>query len=266
VLASGEVDAAWPVNGRALLTDALAHTIVPQGTEFPVIASDGAGGAIVAWPDARSTLNGLDIYAHHVLASGAPDPAWPVNGVTVCSVIREQGSPVIVSDGAGGAFVAWVDSRAGPTVGDLDVYAQHVLATGVVDPAWPANGTAVCTAAKAQFGPQMLRIADGVIVTWTDARSGNPGDDIYAQHVQASGVVDAAWPANGRALTTAAGSQTAPHITSDGGSGAFVTWTDDRDGTNHIYAQRVSSAGVIAAGWAANGQPVGTTSCAPGTC
>src|SRR5262245_56858427 len=74
VLASGEVDAAWPVNGRALLSDALVQTIVPQGSEFPAIVSDGSGGAIVTWPDARSTSTGLDIYAPHVQPSGALDP------------------------------------------------------------------------------------------------------------------------------------------------------------------------------------------------
>ena len=132
VLASGEVDPAWPTNGRALLTDALVETIVPQGVEVPAIVSDGAGGAIVAWPDARNAFNGLDLFAHHILASGTPDGTWPVNGVTVSSAGGEQTEPVLVSDGAGGAIVAWVDGRDAATVNSLDVYAQHVLASGAV--------------------------------------------------------------------------------------------------------------------------------------
>jgi FlgD Ig-like domain len=264
VLASGEVDAAWPTNGRALLTDALARTIVPAGTEFPVIASDGAGGAIVCWQDGRSTVNGQDIYAHHVLASGMLDPAWPVNGVTVCSVAGEQGAPVIVSDRAGGAFIAWIDGRAND-VSSGDVFAAHVLATGVVDPTWPANGVAVCTAPKPQFSLDIVRDeVGGVIVTWMDARVGNPGDDIFAEHVLRTGVVDPAWPANGRALSAAPGTQATPRIISDGvltagGAGAIVTWTDLRDGNNDVYAQRVLSSGAIATGWAINGQPVSIT-------
>src|SRR5262252_9138371 len=70
VRADGVVDVAWPLNGRALLTDSLARTIVTQGVESPAIASDGAGGAIVTWPDARSSVNGEDIYALHVRANG----------------------------------------------------------------------------------------------------------------------------------------------------------------------------------------------------
>jgi hypothetical protein len=254
VLASGEVDPAWPANGRALLTDALIQTIVPQGVEFPRIVSDGAGGAIVSWPDGRSTVNGLDIYAHHVLASGVVDPAWPVNGTTVCSAIREQANPSIISDGAGGAFIAWDDNRPGTTLNDRDIFAQHVLASGLVDPAWPANGTAVVTAPKAQISPALVGDGGGgIIVTWNDLRSGNPGIDMFAQHVLASGAVDPAWPADGLALSAAPGSQVGQSVVSDGGNGAYVAWTDTRDGTNQIFAQRVLSSGAIAPGWPTNG-------------
>jgi hypothetical protein len=254
VLASGAVDAAWPVNGRALLPVPLIQTIVPQGVEFPVIVSDGAGGAIVTWPDARNAVNGLDLFAQHVLASGAVDPAWPVNGTAVVSVSRDQLSAAIVSDGAGGAFIAWSDQRAGASADDRDIYAQHLLASGQVDPAWPANGTAVCTALKAQIGPTLVRDgADGVIIAWSDLRSGNPGIDIFGEHVSGSGVVDPAWPVNGLGLCTAPGTQVAPSIVSDGGAGAFVSWNDNRDGTNQIFALRVLSSGALATGWPVNG-------------
>ena len=269
VLASGEADPSWPANGRALLPDALVQSIVPQGVEFPTLVPDGAGGAIVTWPDARSGISGLDVFAHHVLASGVVDPTWPVNGAIVCSAPGAQGAPVIISDGAGGAFIAWTDSRAG---GATDVFAQHLLASGVVDPIWPANGVAVSTAPKAQTSQAL--VADGIggiIVTWSDARSGNPGMDIYAQHVSSAGVVDPAWAVNGRPLSAAPGTQSLPRIISDGvptagGSGAIVTWTDDRDGNNHIYAQRVLASGAIASGWAIDGQVVsvsGTDEVAP---
>jgi len=257
VLASGEMDLVWPGDGRAVLTDALALSIVPQGKEFPAIVSDGAGGAIVTWPDARSILNGLDIYAQHILASGNLDRAWPANGVTVCSVTGEQIAPVIVADGAGGAVIAWVDNRAGATVNDSDVFAQRVLASGLVDARWPVNGRAVSRAPKTQFGLGIVGDnAGGIIVTWTDTRSGNPGSDVFAAHVFGSGVVDPLWPVDGAGLCTAPGSQTAASVISDGTSGAIVAWTDTRDGTNEIFAQRVLISSAIATGWPINGRLV----------
>jgi hypothetical protein len=258
VQASGQVDAAWPTDGRALMTDPLMIPSVPEGEESPEIVSDGAGGAIVTWADGRIDLNGSDIFAQHVLASGTVDGAWPSNGSVVCAAAGDQNDPVIVSDGAGGAIVIWVDGRPGATVNDRDVYAQHLLASGLVDPSWPANGTPVCTEPKAQGSLAIIGDGGGgAIVTWSDSRSGNPGVDIYAQHVLSSGVVDPLWPANGRALCTAPGTQAVPRIISDGGDGthgAIVTWHDLRDGINQIYAQRILASSAIASGWPDNGR------------
>jgi len=258
LLASGDVDASWPANGRAMLTDALAQTLVPQGKESQAIVSDGDGGAIVIWNDARNAANGLDLYGQHILPSGTADPTWPVNGATVCSVPREQLAPVVVSDLAGGAFIAWVDDRASTaTLDNRDVYAQHLMANGHLDPLWPANGTPVTTAPKAQlpFGIVGDGVG-GVLVAWTDLRSGNPGSDLYAQHVLGAGAVDPAWPVDGLGLSTAAGSQFGSSMIPDGAHGAIVAWTDTRDGTNEIFAHRVSSAGAIAPGWPVNGRLV----------
>src|SRR5262245_30906729 len=259
VLANGIVDVAWPLNGRALLTDSLGRAIIPRGLESPAIVSDGAGGAIVTWPDDRGSLTGVDVYAQHVLATGAIDPSWPEHRATLCSVIGEQSGPTILSDDAGGAFIAWTDERSGSTVNDVDVFAQHVLASGVVDPNWPANGTPVSTAPKAQTQPHLVEDFDGgFFVTFIDFQTGNPGSDIFAQHVLRSGVVDPAWPVNGRDLSPAPGSQVTPQIVADGTHGAIVAWTDTREGTNDIYAQRVLITGAIAAGWPASGRPVAT--------
>jgi hypothetical protein len=246
----------------------LAQSIVPQGQEFVAIAPDGSGGAIVTWPDARNVASGLDVFAHHVLASGAVDPTWPLNGTTVCAAPREQISPIIVPDGAGGAFIVWIDDRASVNVGDnQDVYAQHVLASGLVDPAWPVNGAPVTTAPKPQTSPAVtLDGVGGIFVAWSDLRTGNPGMDLLAQHVLGSGVVDPAWPAGGLGLSTAPGSQAGPRMIQDGANGAIVAWTDTRDGTNEIFAQRFLVSGTIAPGWPVNGRAVsvnGTDEVAP---
>src|SRR5436190_1171899 len=181
----------------------------------------------------------LTLLASLILANAAPGEshaAWPhspVTNVPVCTAAGGQQSPTIVSDGAGGAIVSWFDSRSGT---GYDIYAQHVLASGAVDGAWPADGRALCTAADDQPSPTIVSDgAGGAIVTWHDLRDGFT-TDIYAQHVLASGAVDGAWPADGRALCTAANYQAAPTIVSDGAGGAIVTWSDARSGIYDIYA------------------------------
>ena len=258
---SSELDVAWPANGRALLTDPAALANALGGQTRPVITSDGVGGAIVAWQDQRNESPGSDIFAQHVLSSGVVDPNWPANGRALCAAPGVQDNAAIVGDGAGGAIVTWMDGRAGGSVSGsgVDIFAQHVLGNGVVDPDWPANGRALTTAPLTQAFPKIASDrSGGAIVTWSDFRSNVTGVDIYAEHVSRNGVVDPAWPANGRALTTAASTQIDAVIVSDGGHGAIVAWTDARNGENHIFAQRVLVTGAIAAGWPADGLAVST--------
>jgi hypothetical protein len=226
---------------------------------YPVMVPDGAGGAIVAWQDGRGAA--FDIYAQHILASGSVDPAWPADGRLVCGATDNQQNPVIASDGAGGAIVAWLDYRNVGLTG-VDVYAHHVLASGVVDPAWPADGRALCTAASTQFSPGIIADgAGGAIVAWHDARSGTNWD-IYAQHVFGSGIVDPAWTADGTALCLAAGNQSNVSLAPDGFGGAIVAWTDFRTGNYQIFAQHVRAFGSVDPAWPVNGRILTSTTAA----
>ena len=243
VLASGVVDPGWPVDGRAL-------SVTPIYGYLRMIP-DGAGGAVVEWSDRNSSTGYFDIHAQHVLGSGVV--GWQTDGVAVSTGYVWEDPPDIVSDGLGGAIIAWVDTRNYR----WDIYAQHVLAGGALDPAWPANGRALCTAPGG--GGTGLRIASdgagGAIVAWDDYR-GSP-DQIYAQHVQASGAVDPSWPVDGRALCATFASQRAPTIVSDGAGGALIAWVDYRNVGNDVYAQHVLATGVVDPAWPADGHNLG---------
>ena len=244
LLALPGLTAAQQNQGAAVVTVAGARSA-------QVVVSDGAGGAIVAWQDYRSGAT-YDIYAQHMLASGVPDPAWPVGGRGVCTAGGEQVYPVIVADGNGGAIIAWQDFRSG----SYDVYAQHVLSSGLVDGAWPYNGQVLCSAPFDQVS--LAIVVDGTggaIVAWENIRNGS-GHDIYAQHVLPAGVVGPAWPVDGRALCTAGNNQVLPASVSDGAGGAIVTWQDVRTGASDIYARHVFANGTTDPAWPSNGLPV----------
>jgi hypothetical protein len=167
---------------------------------------------------------------------------WVQDGVALCTATGSQQSPTIISDGAGGAIVAWDDQRAGS-----DIYAQRVFASGAAQ--WMTDGVALCTATGNQTTPRIVSAgAGGAVVAWQDSRSATEWD-VYAQKVNAWGVVQ--WTANGLALCTATGDQSQPAIVSDGTGGAIVTWQDQRSGVSHILAQRVNASGTVL--WTANG-------------
>jgi hypothetical protein len=138
--------------------------------------------------------------------------------------------------------VAWQDERNGT---DKDIYAQHLLATGVVDPTWPMNGQAICVAPQDQLGTAIVSDQRaGAIVTWEDGRSGIDVD-IYAQHVLANGRADPAWAVNGQAISTAPRDQVTPGLVAAGFGGAIIGWNDLRNGNWDIYAQNVNADGTL---------------------
>lgn len=234
LMVSGGFSQAWIQNG------------IPVGCAnndqiTSAIASDGSGGSIVVWQDYRN--GNYDVYAQRVNVDGVVQ--WTVNGVAVCTSDSNQLQPRIVSDGSGGAIIAWQDFRND----NFDIYAQRVNSSGAV--LWTANGVPVSTAAFDQFNLAMIGDGlGGAILTWEDNRS-NVVDcpDIYAQRVNASGV--ALWTAEGVAICNEASAQHGPRLVSDNYGGAFITWYDRRAGDYDIYTQRIASGGAVQ--WTTNG-------------
>jgi hypothetical protein len=170
--------------------------------------------------------------------------AWsPVNGIPICTATGDQEDPQIVSDGSGGAIIAWTDYRNDTTGEDEfgDIYAQRVDSTGSF--IWTFNGVAICTASNNQSLPTLVSDElGGAIITWLDERNGST-NNVYAQHVNSNG--STLWTLNGVAICTAANGRGSSTIATDGSSGAIITWEDFRNGNSNadIYAQRINSIG-----------------------
>jgi hypothetical protein len=104
IIAAGRAaNAAWIPDGVEM---APYLTPVPQAA---VIAPDGAGGAIMVWADGRS--GNSDIYAQRADSLGTA--LWTAGGIAVCADAAYRTDPRIVSDGAGGAILTWIDYRSG---------------------------------------------------------------------------------------------------------------------------------------------------------
>ncbi len=232
----------WTIDGVTI-----CNTIKNQ--YLPAIAADGAGGAIIAWDDKRDSSLVSDIYAQRIDASGLVQ--WTANGIPICNTPDGQVTPIIMSDGSGGAIIAWKDSREGGA--NHNVYAQKINSSGAAQ--WSANGLRVCNPpGEEQYMTLVSDGAGGAIMTWQDARVDNHNPDIYVQKINASG--EAQWTDNG-ILICDANSSVLPTSTSDGAGGAIITWMDFRNGSaNHIYAQRIDGNGLVL--WPANGVPICT--------
>jgi hypothetical protein len=172
VLSAGTL--AWASTGLAVCSSTGEQT-------RPDLTTDGAGGAIFTWADARTTPPYTDIYAQRFNSSGVAQ--WTANGLSVSDPAESQNYPVIASDGVGGAIVAWFDqlfSNAG------DIRAQRINAAGA--PQWLMQGENVCTALLVQTGLQIVSDgAEGAIMSWADYRTEANGVDVYAQRMEKHG-------------------------------------------------------------------------------
>ncbi len=209
------------------------------------IVADGLGGAIIAWQDERY---GVDIYAQRVNSAGIV--LWPADGRTICLAAGAQLSPALISDGVGGATLAWPDFRSGT---GYHVFAQRIDGAGTGQ--WPEDGVAVCpTPPGFQIIPRIVSDgAGGTIIAWTDFRDAN--QDIYAQRLNAAGV--AQWPANGAAVCADPASQQLSRVSPTSTGGIDLVWFDQRNDTaGDVYVQRLSSAGAPL--WTLNGRAIAT--------
>ena len=217
----------WLANGIAISTAANEQWLAQ-------IIPDGQGGAIIAWVDHRNGITS-DIFAQRVSQIGTMQ--WTSNGVVVCAANNNQGVSQLVSDGQGGAIIAWEDSRHG----NKDIYSQRVDRAGMM--LWGLNGVSVCSLAEVQEALQIIPDGQGgAIISWSDTRNGGI-TDIYAQRISGAGIMN--WTVNGMCIIMASGDQQYLQLVSDGNGGAIIAWEDYRSGNSDIYGQRVSNTGTL---------------------
>ncbi len=120
VSASGSV--LWSANGVDVC-------LAASGQRFPQIISDGSGGAVITWQDAR-TNNIQDIYAQRINANGLS--LWTNDGVAVSIATSVQRYPVIINADSDGAIIGWTDLRNDLTGQRDDIYAQRLNNNGTL--------------------------------------------------------------------------------------------------------------------------------------
>lgn len=94
--------------------------------------------------------------------------------------------------------------------------------------------------------------ARGALIAWF-TQLGPSESDIYIQRAPGDGRPPPGWPLSGLAVCTAPGEQYVSAMIPDGEGGAFVAWTDDRDGADEIYLHHVLHDGNVDPGWPVDG-------------
>jgi hypothetical protein len=201
---------------------------------FPAVAVDGSGNDIVVWEDYR---NGAPhIYAQKLGGNGnwlwAADVQVSSEGGT-----GYQRFPAVAVDRSGNAIVVWENYRGGDS---SDIYAQKLDGNG--NRLWAASVRVSSNSGTAsQWSPAVAVDGSGkAIVVWHDYRNGD--GDIYAQKLDGSG--NWLWSADMRVNSDSGTAvQRLPAVAVDRSGNTVIVWTDERNGDQDIYAQKLNGDG-----------------------
>ncbi|MFC1571413.1 hypothetical protein ACFL31_02555 [Candidatus Margulisiibacteriota bacterium] len=227
--------------GNKTWQSSLALASVKARQTNPIIIEDGAGGAIIAWEDARDPLSLQDIYVQKVSSRGKL--VWGKNGIVLISANGVQTDPAMTADGLGGTIVVWTDYRHGDR--NPDIFGQRISSKG--KPSWDPAGLSICSAPDIQRSPKL--IADdkgGAVIAWTDKGGGSY--DIYAQRITQAG--QPLWMKDGIPINQLSRTQQNPLF----GNKNILVWEDYRLGNWDIFASAVSLDGRLL--WGEAGIPV----------
>jgi hypothetical protein len=225
------------VNGDGVLTGGVDGLDLGFN-ELGDAVSDGAGGVIAAG------LDGLQVVANRAAVSGAAVISLWGSAVAVGNTTDTPTDIHAVSDGLGGAVIAWNT--------DDNVRVQRINSAGSA--LWAAGGLELVSA-SAVGGVWTYGItsdvcsngAEGAYVVWSDWRnepSTGGNCDIYAQHIDRSGSIQ--WPLYGiRFNNLTAGTQRNPVICADSTGGAVAAWQDYWGLSLNIRACRVNPLGSL---------------------
>ena len=188
------------------------------------------GNMIFVWSDTR--YGSRNIFAQKVDSTGSL--LWGTGGAAVTNLPGRQEDPVAITDGDGGAFIAWVDYRFDE---EGDIFIQHINNQGNI--MMDNNGEALARIDGKHLTINMCTDSlGGVFVTWQDKRN-FLDDDIYGTHVSSSYEIIA--PSSGVSIIQMNGNQGAKSLEYAGNNEATIIWSDTRSGSgNDIYCQKIN--------------------------
>ncbi|MBL8862340.1 MAG: hypothetical protein JNK02_10045 [Planctomycetes bacterium] len=224
----------FPANGLLVSAEPQSSSLVDWD-----IASDGAGGCVLAFTDTRNGGD-LDVHAYRLSASGAF--LWGATGVPLSNNADYEANPKIARLSDGSFAVTW--SRL-PSPGPGAVHVQKLDASGV--PQYAGDGIEIVGPGTEKPGFSAIAASDagGYVVGYVRDISTFASPRHYrAQKFDAAGTP--LW--NGGtplAIYDAASMPIAyqPIVRADGAGGAVFAWHSAVGSTFDCWIQRVTAAG-----------------------
>jgi hypothetical protein len=203
----------------------------------PLLATDGAGGAVLVWHRSQSNL--YNSLLQHLDVAG--QELWPHNGVLVTTTPnRYHLNPAFCYDVAtGSTLVFWNEEPTNQS--QFGITGQKIAADGTR--AWGDGGVPLVPMSAAfHASPRVQGWQGDALVFFAYEPTAQFGDErVLAYRVDASGAV--VWGPVDVATTLSTKSRLPGAI--DGAGNVRMVWEDDRSGNPDVYGQAVAPDGTL---------------------
>ena len=219
---------------------------------------------------------GLSAVVFTILVSRSAESDWVRDGAPISPSDSAQSIPLIVSDGAAGAFVVWRQRDSANTHVISRTLAQYLDADGSVHPSWPSTGPMLADPSDSWFGrDHPVAVSDGrggllvaddgyedhgrIVLNLLDGDGGSadwPPDGVVVSGVY-GGVEEARHdPAPTEPLGQGPGDMW-PSVALDGSGGVLVAWSYFTRSAYDVHVLRLDATGTRAPGWPSGGAEFG---------
>jgi hypothetical protein len=228
-------------------------------------------------------MEGTQLYLTRLAAEGAVATGWPARGRQVGTLASAGSRPVVLADGSGGVYAAWLTATILPQSW-VTIRAHHLGPANTAKDGWPSGGrslanTQATSEQASAFGIEAA--ADGGLwlayATTVEAEPGvfSPGEVRVARYTGA-GLPASGWTASGVAIAEFRGDLLAGSanwglappmrlaaVADDGSGGAIVLSGlpfayDEFTVVPDYRLHRVNSLGALDPNWPAEGRPATT--------
>ncbi len=206
------------INGIIKISDSTGN----HQRHYPSIGMNDTSSFVVAWQDYRN--GSYEIYAQRFTPEGDTIGInFKANDTTISCY-----APSVAISSSGRFLITWRDVRNG----NNDIYAQLYDTDGsMVDSNFKVNTT---DGSSNQLNPSVAsNTSSKFIVVWEDYNSPR---GIYGQWYDTTGT-----PIDSNFKISESTSAYKPEVACDSAGKTVVTWYDNRDGNNNIYAQRYNA-------------------------
>lgn len=249
-LVSSPARAAWDPDGNRVSFHA---SEVGEYTAIPF----GDGAVLLVWSDYElGDYSGSgDVHAQALDADGKRMPGWPAAGLAITSAAGRQQYTALAPDGAGGAYVTWVDFASG----GYSLLIQRITRTGTVATGWPPAGRTLAGAVEPAQTSLAPDGAGGVYAGWSDAATLSQNPTLRLLRLGPDGEAPAGWPPGGLVLAVSPWPRRLV-LAEDGAGGVYTAWAEPPVSgapEGSILIRRFTAGGTPHSAWPAAGVAVG---------